>query len=653
VGLAYAGAFVELLARFGGIYMQDRLAAFPRGGVPGLVLEASAEYSSMGAMATWDGSVAPITYGGLGAAIHNVASQLMALGVAPGDRVALFAPNNPWWSVTDLAVMATGAATVPVHYTESPVAAVQLLQNVGCKLLVAWEGAPLEALLREGVGKLPPLIPMLKGSPRGPSLEELAAKPQVEHLRELEDRLSAIGPETLASIVFTSGTGSLSKGVMISHANFLHQAAALDHSFETVPGERSLCFLPLSHIYERAWTLYLLTIGMENWYVESPLSVVKALPLVKPQVCLGVPRFYEKVHRGVMDKVGKLPGPARKFMLWCLATGLEYNRLHFTGKKVPAKLAASYALADKIFLHKIRVAVGGPKRFFSAGGAHLAREVEELFLSAGLLVCQGYGLTETSPMVSANTPGAFRFGSVGQPVKGCEVKIDPQTSEILVRGANVTRGYWEDPAATAELLRDGWLHTGDQGRLDEDGFLSITGRIKDLIVTSGGKNVAPSKLESILVADPFIEQVAAVGDGRSYMGALLVPAYERLEELAEKLKIKKESMEHLLSSPAILEFYRKRIESYSELFSKHEQVRRFVLLPRGFSLEKGELTPTAKLKRAVIESHFAKEIEAMYKGLAGGSTKDAAAAPEAPQEEDPGAGKKAKEKKVKRPRGRS
>ncbi|MGN7614452.1 AMP-dependent synthetase/ligase, partial [Magnetococcales bacterium HHB-1] len=294
-----------------------------------------------------------------------------------------------------------------------------------------------------------------------------------------------------------------------------------------------------------------------------------------------------------------------------IATGDKYNNLFFRGESVPFGLKIKYKFYDTLVLKKVRAVVGGKKNFFSAGGAPLEKSIEEFFLACGLLICQGYGLTETAPMVSYNTPNSFKFGTVGKPVPDCEVRI-AEGGEIQVKGPQVMKGYFNNPSATAEVLQDGWFSTGDVGEFDEEGYLRITDRIKDLIITSGGKNIAPLNIETRVGKDFYIEQIIAIGDKRNFISALIVPAFESLEEWAHKQKIKFQNKEELIEHPHVVEFFRKRIDEQSKKLAQYETIKKFRLLAKPFTMEGGEITPTLKLKRKQINEKFKSLIDSMY-----------------------------------------
>ena len=381
--------------------------------------------------------------------------------------------------------------------------------------------------------------------------------------------------------------------------------------FNVGPGDRSLCFLPLSHVYERAWSFYVFVCGAENNYLANPKEVIAAMSEVWPTVMVSVPRLYEKIYAAAFHGLDQGSGLKKKLFHWSIGVGQRYQYALKDKGSAGSGLSLQHKLADKLVLSKVRDVVGGPKNFFSAGGAPLSQTIEEFFFAAGLLVCEGYGLTETSPIVTYNTPKAFKFGTVGKPILECEIKI-AGNGEILVKSPSVTQGYYNKPEATAEAIKDGWFHTGDVGEFDDEGFLRITDRIKDLIITSGGKNIAPQKIETVYAKDHFIEQFIAIGDRRKFISALVVPNFEALEAYAGEQDIAYSSREELVENEDVHAFYKERIDGRSQELARYEQVKTFKLLPEAFTQETGELTPTQKIKRKVVAEKHTAQIEAMY-----------------------------------------
>jgi long-chain acyl-CoA synthetase len=425
----------------------------------------------------------------------------------------------------------------------------------------------------------------------------------------VDARLAAASGDDLATLVYTSGTTGEPKGVMLSHRGFTHQVDALNRFFTLGPGDVSLCFLPLSHALERAWTYMVLANGCLNTYVPDPRTVADQLVLAKPSLLVSVPRLYEKVFNTAKEKVAGSPLKQR-ILSWSLAVGTAYHRELVSGRHPSRLLTVKLKLADSLVLKAVRDAIGGPKNVLACGGAPLRQEIEEFFFGCGLLVLQGYGLTEASPLVTFPPPRDFRFGTVGKVMPGGELALG-EDGEVLYRGPNLMLGYWNRPDETAASIVDGWLHTGDVGRLD-GGYLQITDRIKDLIVTSNGKNVAPAPIEGLLASDPLFEYSLLLGDNRPYLTLLVAPSLPHLDEIGTQLQLSWARREELLAHPEVLAEIWRRLSTLTEKLPRHEQIRDLRLLPDGFTLENGLLTPTLKVKRKEVEARFAQLVDEMY-----------------------------------------
>ncbi|HPF36092.1 MAG TPA: long-chain fatty acid--CoA ligase [Candidatus Krumholzibacteria bacterium] len=558
-----------------------------------------------------------ITYGELDRDVERLARGFLALGVDAGDRVALLSANMPEWSLTDLAVQSVRGVTVPLYATSTAEQVAGILQDAGAEIACAGGEADAANLaeVRESCG-LPRRIVVFRGEAPDPArdltLDQVRAAGDAVGPEETALRAAAAAADDLATIIYTSGTTGEPKGVMLAPDNFANQFAHLDRWFTIDERDRSLCFLPLSHVFERAWSYYVYLQGASNSFVLNPREVADYLREVRPTALVAVPRVYDKVYSMVHEKVESAPPLRRRLFRWAVRTGFRYQT-RTRQQKLPAGpgLKLSHALADRLVLGKIRDAMGGPKSVMASGGAPLSAEVGEFLLSAGLLVCEGYGLTETSPMLTCNTPDAFRFGAVGRPIQDVELRISEE-GEVLARGPNVTRGYFNNPEATAEAFQDGWFRTGDVGHLDQDGFLVITDRLKDLIVTSGGKNVAPQRVETIIGQDPYVEQLAVVGDSQKFLGALVVPSFDALKAWAGQHKLPFQDAEELIRLPEVVKFMNERIAERCRHLAPFERVRKIHLLPRPFSMDLGELTPTLKVRRKAVAAAYRDVIERMF-----------------------------------------
>ena len=557
-----------------------------------------------------------VTYRELGRHVDAVASWLIDAGVEPGARIVIYGHNSPWWSIADLAIMAAGAISVPIYPTNTAHQAEHIIRDAGATVAFvggAEQYAHLSAVHGES-GPIARIISFDETVAPNPADSCPLSVPLAHPVSPaLAVRAAAARLDDVATIIYTSGTTGDPKGVVLSFENLVVQFEAIDRDFSVTERDRSLCFLPLSHAYERAWTFYILSKGAQNFYLEDPKRILEAMHEVRPTCMVSVPRLYEKIYSTARHKVSQGSGTKRTLFEWAVKIGNRYAHAKKRGERAGPVLAAQHALADKLVLHKIRDIVGGPKNFFSAGGAALTAEIEEFFFAAGLLVCQGYGLTETSPMLTCNRPGDFLFGTVGKVIPGCELKIAPD-GEILARGPNVMRGYFGKPKETAEVFEDGWFKTGDIGAFDEAGYLRITDRKKDLIITSGGKNIAPSRIESIIGQDYYIEQVAAIGDGRHHVAALVVPHFEALESWAKERGLAFDSFMAMVKDHRVVDFIAKRIDERQQVLPHHERVRKFTLLTERFSQMGGELTPTLKNIRSAIAAKYAHAIESMYSG---------------------------------------
>ena len=424
--------------------------------------------------------------------------------------------------------------------------------------------------------------------------------------------MSQIRPEETATLIYTSGTTGIPKGVMLSHQNFLSNVQACLAVIPIKPADLHLSFLPLSHVFERMAGWYLmLAIGACVVYAESMETLAQEMAAVRPTIMLGVPRFFEKLHARIQEALRQAPEPKRRLAAWALRVGDLAAKARVAGQPLPPTLTAAWWLADHLVLRKFRSRLGGRLRFFVSGSAPLSKEIGEFFFSLGVTILEGYGLTETSPVIAVNRLPVPRFGSVGRPIPGVEVQI-AEDGEILTRGPHVMQGYYRQPDATAAMIIDGWCSTGDIGHLDEQGFLFITDRKKDLIKTAGGKFVAPQKLEHLLVTDPYIVQAFVYGDRQPYCVALIVPNLPRLRGYAQEQGIDAPTVEALVKDPRVLDFYWSRVQAAQQTLASFEQLKKIALLDEEFTQASGELTPTLKAKRSVIAQRHAAALRSLY-----------------------------------------
>lgn len=548
--------------------------------------------------------------------VLSFARGLRSLGFGPGERLAIMAPNGPEWVYSDLGTMACRGLSVPVYFTEGMKNLLYILKNSTSSIL--YLHAP--QLLPELLESLPDL-PFLKwivvpegeiDHPQLLTLADLFARGDSIKVSEIEALMDEAEEEELASIVYTSGTTGEPKGAMLSHRNFLSNIYACRDLFPLDARDTCLSFLPLSHVFERmAGYYFMLERGVTIAYAENIDSVPANMTEVRPTVVLSVPRLYEKMHSRILERI--LSGPQLRKQLFFAAlrqaTGMVADQMAGRPSRILRRLLVSIA-REKIF-SKLRSAVGGRLRFFISGGAPLREEVSTFFHGVGIPVYEGYGLTETSPVITCNAPGGWRVGSVGRAIPGTEIRI-AEDGEILASGPGVFRGYWEAPEKTAEVFIDGWFRTGDIGRIDGEGFLQITDRKKDLIVTAGGENVAPLEVENHLKTDKYIDNAFVFGDRKPFLVALLVPNFERLERYANDRSINFLSRCDLVMHPKILDLVRRRVDILQKDQPPIKRIKRFVLISRDFSNRDGEVTPTLKLKRAVVRKNFQHLIDGMY-----------------------------------------
>jgi long-chain acyl-CoA synthetase len=548
---------------------------------------------------------------------------LRALGLEPGERVALVSESRPEWVVADLAVMTAGAVTVPLYPTLSSPQMWFILNETAARFAVV-SNASQVAKIREVDERSHELrtIVVMEGEAQGGPFRVLTMADVVAIGRRTlatdpgaavryRDEAAAISPDALATIVYTSGTTGDPKGVMLTHRNIVSNVIATQGWIALSPADRLLSFLPLSHVFERVVLFRCLYDGVSVYFAETMTSVARDLQRVKPTVMTGVPRAWEKFYGAIQEGLDKIEGPRRKLAGWAVGVGYESARLRLAGKTPSRLLEVKRAVADHLVFSKIRERLGGRIRFLVSGSAPLSPKIGEFFFAINVPILEAYGLTESSPGISGNPMDAPRFGSVGRPLPGVEVRIGPD-GEILVRGPNIMQGYYRRPEATAEALAGGWLHTGDIGELSADGYLTITDRKKDLIVTSGGKKIAPQPLENLLKMDPLVSEAVLIGEQRRFPAALLVPDFAKLEARIEAMKLKAASREELVRHPEVLQLYQDVLDRLNGSLAQFERVKRFALLPTEFTMERGELTPTMKVRRQVVEQRWRPLIDTIY-----------------------------------------
>jgi long-chain acyl-CoA synthetase len=551
-------------------------------------------------LAERDGTWVEVSWPEAARRVDNLANGLLALGVKKGDAFSIFASTTLEWCLFDFALGLIGAIGAPVYANSSARDAAYVLghsEAIGVLVEDDEQWATIESVQDE----LPKLRHLLAFADL-PQLEDRGREHAAAHPDALADAEAAVDEEDLFTYIYTSGTTGPPKGCMIRHRNYYEMAAVVNKMPKRFvgPDDTLLLYLPLAHNYGRLIHLQARYVGYTLALCSDPLNVGEALTRVRPTTFPSVPRVYEKVHTAVVSGLDDAHGAKRAIGQWALRVGKEVSRRRQAGEPIPRLLDVQHRLADRLVYSKVKARLGGRLRLANSGGAPLSREVIELFAAFDLPIYEGYGLTECTTAASVNRPDAFKFGTVGKPLPGVEVRL-AEDGELELRSETVFAGYLKDLEATREVLReDGWLRTGDIAVIDEDGFISITDRKKDILVTAGGKNVAPQNLENDLKASRFVSQAIVIGDRRPYVAALLT---------LDREEIAKWRADGGRDEAALVQGI---VDGVNEQRSRYEQIKRFEVLPRDFSAEEGEITPTLKLRRGVVQEHFATEIERLY-----------------------------------------
>ncbi|MFN0085771.1 MAG: AMP-dependent synthetase/ligase [Blastocatellia bacterium] len=575
-----------------------------------------------------DGEWRPVSTRELAERVRTVAMGLHAIGVKPGSHVGLLSENRVEWTIADLAVLHCGAVDVPIYATQSPKQVAYILNDAGVEVLFLSDQAQYdrvgEALnscpkLRVIISFDPVLLPGGAPSRRVMSFEDFLNWGRAAN--EAEPRLyetlgAGVTPETLATLIYTSGTTGDPKGVMLSHRNLTINATTNLELAQIREDEAALTFLPFSHIFERNTIYMYLLAGVSVYYAESVETVSRDLLSARPNFMTSVPRLFEKIHARAIEKAEAKGAAAARIARWSFEVAKQWAEIVSNGGQPGLFLAMKHAVADRLFFSRWREAMGGRLRTLVSGGAPLSRELALIFYGAGLPIYEGYGLTESSPTISVNHPLACRLGSVGRPAPNVEVRI-AEDGEILASGPNIMRGYYnrdEETSATLETDAEGrvWLHTGDIGHLDEDGFLFITDRKKDLLKTSGGKYIAPQPIEIAIKRSRYVNQVVVIGDNRKFPSALIVPQMELLHAFARENNIAAEDPAELIRDPRILDLMEREVRQNTGELSQYEKIKAILLLDREMTIESGELTPTMKVKRRVVVDRHRKLIDQLY-----------------------------------------
>ena len=548
-----------------------------------------------------------------------LATGLINAGLSPGDKVALISENRPEWLFSDIAVLLCHAISVPIYPTLTAAQLEELLNDCSAKFIIVSTMDQLAKVeeIQDKLSSLQLTIVMdLENSicEEVQSLKKIIKKGKTSsilQLNQMSKLRSSINPDDIATIIYTSGTTGPPKGVMLSHTNIVSNVIGSSKVLEFDRNDRVLSFLPLSHIFERMFDYLIFFKGVSLAYAENIEKVPQNMLEVHPTVVACVPRFFEKLHNKIIETRQNNTGLKRIIVEWAFKIGSEYSRC--TLQKIPISccLSINQWLSKRLVFSKLNEKLGGRIRFFISGGAPLDKNLAEFFHSAGFLILEGYGLTETSPVISVNRPKKFKFGTVGLPLSGLELKI-ASDGEILTKGPSVMLGYYNRDPETKKVLKDEWFHTGDIGSVDGDGFLSITDRKKDLIVTAGGKKVAPQWLERLLKGNPFFLNAVVFGDKKPFISGIVVPNEEMLIDYAKQNQIPFSSYSELVESEIIRKFLFDEVGRSTKQLASFEKLKAIIVTEKDFSLELGEVTPTLKVRRKVIEQKFIKEIEAIY-----------------------------------------
>jgi len=571
-----------------------------------------------------DGKYRGISYKEYRRNVELFALGLTSLGVKQGDRISIIAENRPEWVVADMAMVALGAVNVPIYPTLTPKQIEFVYNDAGVKIAIVSNNFQLNKVVKI-TKDVPTLGKAIVMSEKGIALSDgvLAFTRMYELGEEFEktqpDYLHSLAkpkPSDLLTLIYTSGTTGNPKGVMLTHHNLVSNVIASAEVIPMGPDDILLSFLPLCHSFERMAGYYTaMACGATVAYAESIETVRDNLMEVRPTIVTTVPRLFERIYNRIAKQVDSGPPIRQKIFHWAVGVGKEYAK----GKKagsIPAGVKLSHKIASKLVFSKLKERTGGRIKFFVSGGAALPRMLGEFFEAVGIQIIEGYGLTETSPVLTANRLDDYEFGTVGKPIPGVEIKI-AEDGEILAKGPNIMSGYYNNPKATEEAIdKDGWFHTGDIGTYDTAGHLMITDRKKHLFVSSGGKNIAPQPIENLFLSgSKYIDQFILVGDGRMFLTALIVPEFEVLAEFANRNGIVTSDQFLLVKHENVREMYRKEIDLIQKDLPTYEKVRRFELLHQPLTVEAGEITPTMKVKRKVVEEKFAQLIEKMYEDV--------------------------------------
>ncbi|HQO03524.1 MAG TPA: long-chain fatty acid--CoA ligase [Spirochaetota bacterium] len=569
---------------------------------------------------TWE----TFTWNQVSEIMFAVAGALIEYGMKEEEMTGIFSTNRAEWHLSDLGSQLIRCVPVPIYATNTEKEVEYLINDAGVKVLFVGRQVHYDRsyALLDRCPSLEKIVVFHRGTkvhddPRVIMWDDfLELGRKAGHREKIEEIMSRAHYEDMCTIIYTSGTTGEPKGAVHTHKTLMQNSWGVGRYLQGgfTDKESTLCMLPLTHVLERSWDYGIFSMGMQIYYCEDHNEILEYLTEANPSIMNGAPRLFEKIYSTVYTKLKDAPPLKQKLFHWAVSVGKAHGDMVLNGKQPGLLLSLKRRIAGKLVLDKIKGLFGKNIHHVNFGGAPLNQEIEKFFFYCGILVAGGYGLTETSPVLTINGPGCFKFGTVGPASPLVDIRIDPDTGEIQAKGPNVFKEYYNKPDKTKEAFTsDGWFRTGDIGVFDEDGYLKITDRLKDLIITSGGKNIAPQMIELLMAEDLFIEYIAVVGDGKKYISALIVPSFENLEDWAKKNNIEFTGREDLIKNPKVIEFYKSIIDSRQKDLGQVEQIKSFTLLPKEFSQETGEITPTMKVKRKVVQEKYKDIIDTMYK----------------------------------------
>lgn len=622
----FKGAPIHLL--WGGFYMQKatlegyrEFCSVEKSVIKMLLSRAKERGNALALSGFVDGKKYSYTWNDVTRIVYAIAHFLISKGLQKGDRVAIFSQNCPEWTLADLAIQAAGCVPVPIYATNSRDEAKYIIDDASIKVIFTGDQDQYDKVFQiAGSTSLTMIISLqdtviINGKDSFYFNDIVKDNVDDTVIKTVENRINELSSDDILTIIYTSGTTGNPKGAVHTHASFLAGIYASVFRFpEAGPGMVSLAFLPLSHVFERMWTYGVLLKGGENHYCRNPKDIMEILPLSKPNYMCSVPRLWEKMYATIFDRLETAPPSKKKLFMWATNVGVQYDKQKRLKNFISPWLVFKRFIANALVLKKVRQLVGGNVWVFHVGGAAMSAEINEFFNGLGIPLAQGYGLTEFFPVAVGTAKTAYP-GVCGPLLDIVDVRVSDE-GEIQLKGPMCMKEYYNKPDATREMFtQDGWFKTGDVGTIEEhDGhrYIRITDRIKDLIITAGGKNIAPQVIETMLGEDLYIEQVVVVGDGRKYISALIVPNFEMLGEYAKSKGIQYSSRQELIANPAIIEFYNNKIEKLTESLGQVEKIKKFTLMPQEFTQERGEITPTMKIRRKVIQQRYSDLIDRMY-----------------------------------------